>query len=60
VSSFEIAGAQFFLGEPANNSWESPTRLGITSERVEVFCDDSDAVIAGALEAGAKGRFGIL
>jgi hypothetical protein len=56
----EIAGVQFFLGEPANNSWESPTRLGITSERVEVFCDDSGAVIAGTLEAGAKGRFGIL
>jgi len=56
VAGLEIAGAPFFLGEPANNGWESPTKLGITSTRVEVFCDDPDAMIARAVEAGATGR----
>ena len=55
VAGLEIAGAPLFLGEPANNGWESPTRLGITSARVEVFCDDPDAMITRALEAGAVG-----
>jgi uncharacterized glyoxalase superfamily protein PhnB len=57
VAGLEIAGAPFFVGEPAKNGWESPARLGITSVRVEVFCDDPDALIARALEAGAdRGR----
>jgi PhnB protein len=55
VAGMELAGTPFFLGEPANNGWESPAKLGITSARVEVFCDDPDAVIARALEAGAQG-----
>ena len=55
VAGLEIAGAPFFLGEPANNGWESPSKLGITSTRVEVFCDDPDTMIARALEAGAQG-----
>jgi len=53
VAGLEIAGAPFFLGQPANNGWESPSKLGITSTRVEVFCDDPDTMIARALEAGA-------
>jgi len=56
VAGLEIAGAPFFLGEPADNGWESPTKLGITSTRVEVFCDDPDTLIARALEAGANGH----
>jgi PhnB protein len=56
VAGLEIAGAPFFLGEPANNGWESPSKLGITSTRVEVFCDDPDSMIARALEAGASGN----
>lgn len=55
VAGLEIADAPFFLGEPANNGWESPSKLGITSTRVEVFCDDPDTMIARALEAGAQG-----
>jgi PhnB protein len=55
VAGLEIAGAPFFLGEPAKNGWESPTKLGITSCRVEVFCDDPDAVVARAVECGADG-----
>ena len=56
VAGLEIAGAPIFLGEPANNGWESPSKLGITSTRVEVFCDNPDTMIARALEAGAIGR----
>ena len=59
VAGLEIAGAPFFLGEPANNGWESPSKLGITSTRVEVFCDDPDTMIARALEAGASSTIGI-
>jgi PhnB protein len=55
VAGLEIAGARFFLSETANNGWESPSKLGITSARVEVFCDDPDSLIAQALEAGATG-----
>ena len=57
VAGLEIDGAAFFVGEPANNGWESPEKLGITSARVEVFCDDPDAFIIGALRAGANGSF---
>ncbi len=53
VAGLEIAGAPFFLGQPANNGWESPSKLGITSTRVEVFCDHPEIMIAGALGAGA-------
>jgi len=55
VAGLEIAGAPFFVGEPANNGWESPTKLGMPSARIEVFCDDPDAFIARAVAAGADG-----
>ena len=57
VAGLEIAGAAFFLGEPANNGWESPEKLRITSARIEVFCDDPDTFIARAVKAGANGSF---
>ena len=41
----EIAGAAFFVAEPANNGWESPTVLGTTTTRIEVFCDDPDHLL---------------
>ena len=44
VAGMEIAGAPFFLGEPAKNGWESPAKLGTTSARIEVFCDDPDVL----------------
>ena len=56
VVGLEIAGAPFFLGEPANNGWEAPGKLGTTTTRVELFCDDPDTFIARALKAGAVGR----
>ena len=55
VAGLEIDGAPFFLGEPSRNGWESPVKLGITSARVEVFCDDPDTFIARAVQAGANG-----
>ena len=55
VAGLEIAGAYFFVGEPAGNGWETPGRLGATTMRVEVFCDDPDAVVARAVAAGADG-----
>lgn len=54
VVGMEINGAPIFLGEPQNNGWETPVRLGAPSVRVEVFCDDPDAFITRAVEAGAK------
>ena len=57
VAGMEIQGAAFFVGEPANNGWESPKNLGITSTRVEVFCEDPDSFIARAIEEGANGSF---
>jgi len=56
VAGLEIAGAPFFVGEPAKNGWESPAVLGITSTRIEVFCDDPDAFIERALREGARAR----
>ena len=55
VVGMEIDGAPIFLGEPENNGWETPKKLGMPSVRVEVFCDDPDAFIARAVAAGANG-----
>jgi Uncharacterized protein conserved in bacteria len=55
VVGMEIDGAPMFLGEPANNGWETPVKLGLPSVRIEVFCDDPDAFIARAIAAGAHG-----
>ena len=55
VAGMELLGAPFFLGQPEKNGWESPARLGITSARVEVFCDNPDELVARALAAGAQG-----
>jgi PhnB protein len=55
VVGMEIGGAPIFLGEPEQNGWETPEKLGLPSCRVEVFCDDPDAFIARAVAAGANG-----
>ena len=55
VVGLEIEGAPFFVGEPAKNGWNSPQDIGTTTTRVELFCDDPDAVITRALEEGATG-----
>jgi uncharacterized glyoxalase superfamily protein PhnB len=55
VAGLEVQGAPFFLSQPAKNGWETPLALGVTTVRVELFCEDPDAVVARALEAGASG-----
>ena len=55
VAGLEIAGAAFFVGEPESNGWEFPAKLGGTTLRIEVFCDDPDAFIARAVREGADG-----
>ena len=55
VIGLEVAGAAFFLGEPANNGWNTPEQLGVPSVRIEVFCADPDTFVARAVEAGADG-----
>ncbi len=55
VVGLEIDGAPFFLHERTGSAFDSPARLGATTARVEVFCDDPDAFIARAVAAGADG-----
>ena len=55
VVGLSVQGAPFFLGEPANNRWDTPDRLGSRTVRIEVFVDDPDAFIRRALAAGADG-----
>ncbi len=55
VVGLEIDGAPFFLHEPTNRGFVSPSNNGETTVRVEVFVDDPDAFVRGAIEAGADG-----
>lgn len=55
VVGLTIAGAPFFLGEPACNGWHTPATLGSRTVRIEVFIDDPDAFIERAVAAGADG-----
>jgi PhnB protein len=55
VVGLTIAGAPFFLGQPENNGWDTPSTLGSRTARVEVFTDDPDAFIERAVKAGADG-----
>src|SRR5260370_21989801 len=55
VVGLTVAGAPFFLGEPENNGWDTPTALGSRTVRVEVFVDDPDGFIDHAVTAGADG-----
>jgi PhnB protein len=60
VIGLEIEGAPFFLGEPANNGWDSRADIGTTTVRVEVFVDDPDAFVERAVAAGADAGRGPL
>jgi PhnB protein len=55
VAGLEIDGAAFFLHEvnPSNPAEDSPSQLGVTSTRIEVFLDDPDSFIERAIAAGA-------
>lgn len=56
VVGLDVGGAPLFLAEPESNGWESPTEVGTTTVRVEVFVHDPDAFVARAVKAGADGR----
>jgi PhnB protein len=55
VAGLEIDGAPFFVHEvnPDNPAEDSPSRLGVTSTRVEVFVENPDSLIERAIAAGA-------
>jgi PhnB protein len=55
VVGLHVRGAPFFVAEPSNDDWKTPSALGSTTTRVEVFVDDPDAFIKRAVEAGADG-----
>jgi uncharacterized glyoxalase superfamily protein PhnB len=55
VVGMAIDGAPFFLARPELGNWHTVETLGGTCVRVEVFCDDPDAFVRRALDAGARG-----
>ena len=55
VVGLAVEGAPFFLGEPANNGWNTPAAVGTRTVRVEVFVNDPDRFIERAVAAGADG-----
>jgi uncharacterized glyoxalase superfamily protein PhnB len=57
VVGLDIAGAPFFVAEPANNRWDTPADIGTTTVRVEVFVEDPDSFVVRAVDAGADGSF---
>jgi uncharacterized glyoxalase superfamily protein PhnB len=57
VIGLTVDGAPFFLGEPANNRWDTPQTVGTRTVRIEVFVADPDSFIARAVAAGADGTF---
>lgn len=54
VRALESRGACFLLHEPTDG-FATPSALGATSVRIEVFTDDPDSLISRALESGADG-----
>src|SRR3954454_23903169 len=55
VVGMTVQGAPLFLGQPEGNGWDTPASLGTRTVRIEVFVDDPDAFVAGAVRAGADG-----
>jgi uncharacterized glyoxalase superfamily protein PhnB len=55
VVGMDLEGAPFFLAQPERPNWGTPQQLGKTCVKVEVFCNDPDALVKRALAAGASG-----
>ena len=55
VVGLEVEGAPLFVAEPESNGWSSPSEIGTTTVRVEVFVDDPDSFVDRAVAAGADG-----
>lgn len=56
VAGMQVNGAPFFLHEPVEGSFGSPTTMGATTVRVELFVDDPEEFVARAVAAGAGGN----
>ena len=61
VVGLTVEGAPFFLGEPANNGWNTPADAGTRTARVELFVDDPDSFVERAVveETRPAGRAAI-
>ena len=57
VAALELGGAPFLLHEavPGKSHESSPTEVGLTTTRVELFLDAPEAMIERAERAGATG-----
>jgi PhnB protein len=55
VVGLAVDGAPFFLGEPANNGWDTPAHAGTRTARVELFASEPDRIYERAVAAGADG-----
>jgi PhnB protein len=55
VAGLHLAGAPFFIHEavPGRRREPSPSEVGMTTTRIEVFTDDPDALIDRAVARGA-------
>jgi PhnB protein len=55
VAGLHVGGAPFFIHEavPGRKREPSPSEVGMTTTRIEVFADDAGAVIDRAAAAGA-------
>ena len=53
VRGLDIGGAPFFLHESNDGGFASPSVIGCTTVRIEVFVDDPDVFIRNALAIGA-------
>jgi len=55
VAGLHIGGAPFFIHEavPGRSREPSPSDIGMTTTRIEVFADDAGALIDRAVAAGA-------
>jgi PhnB protein len=54
VIGLDIGGAKYFLHEATDNGFTSPTTIGQTTVRVEIFVDNPDEFVARAVAAGAR------
>src|SRR6476619_6340909 len=55
VAGLDLDGAPFFVHEavPGKNQEPSPTAVGLTTTRIEVFIDEPDELVERAERAGA-------
>jgi len=58
VAGLDLGGAPFFVHEavPGKNREPSPTAVGLTTTRIEVFIDEPDELIERAAQAGRDRR----